>query len=92
MAIAPMRILSFDIECWNQHSKGFPKAEENPVIQIAAEVMEVGCRETRIQCVWTLDSCGDLSDTLVLSFEDEKEMLLSFARFFVAIDPDLVTG
>ena len=87
-----MRILSFDIECWNQFSKGFPVAEHNPVIQIAAEVKEVGAKENNCQCVWTLDSCGDLSDTTVLAFEDEREMLLSFARFMVAVDPDLVTG
>lgn len=33
-SIAPLRIFSFDIECYNQLGKGFPTAEKNPVIQI----------------------------------------------------------
>lgn len=91
--IAPLRILNFDIECYNQYGKGFPEAEKNPVIQIAAEVKEVGSADANMaQCVWTLDSCGDISDTNVFAFEDERELLLSFSRFLVHIDADFVTG
>eukprot|EP00452_MALV-II_sp_L67-6_P000218 gene218-46_t len=92
-SIAPLRILSFDIECWNQFGKGFPEAKINPVIQIAAEVKEVGSKDKNYtQVVWTLDSCGDIGDTEVMSFEDEREMLNSFSEFIRTIDADFLTG
>eukprot|EP00392_Amoebophrya_sp_AT5.2_P000852 g854.t1 len=92
-AFAPLRILSFDIECWNQLGKGFPEAEKNPVIQIAAEVKQIGSKAPNFaQIVWTLDSCGDIADTVVYSFEDERELLLSFSKFLVACDADFLTG
>ena len=93
-AIAPLRILSFDIECWNQLGRGFPEPEKNPVIQIAAEVKVVGtgALETLVQVVWTLDSCGDIADTHVYSFVDERDLLLSFSKFIREIDADFLTG
>ncbi|CAD7936261.1 unnamed protein product [Amoebophrya sp. A120] len=92
-AFAPLRILSFDIECWNQFGKGFPEAERNPVIQIAAEVKCVGADGPAFaQVIWTLDSCGDIADTIVLSFTDERDLLVSFSKFVVAIDADFLTG
>ena len=41
-ALAPVRILSFDIECLAEYGTGFPTADKNPVIQIAAVVKEQG--------------------------------------------------
>ena len=48
--IAPLRILSFDIECAGR--KGvFPEAEKDPVIQIANMVVTQGEKEPFIRCV-----------------------------------------
>ncbi|KAF4751298.1 DNA-directed DNA polymerase delta, partial [Perkinsus olseni] len=40
MALAPLRSLSFDIECVSEHGKGFPTPDVAPVIQIAAVMQE----------------------------------------------------
>lgn len=54
--IAPLRILSFDIECAGR--KGvFPEAEKDPVIQIANVVVCQGDSDPFISNVFTLDRC-----------------------------------
>jgi DNA polymerase delta subunit 1 len=55
-ALAPMRILSFDIEC--QGRKGhFPDAQFDPVIQIANTVTIQGSDQPIIRNVFTLNTC-----------------------------------
>merc|ERR1719449_71579 len=59
--IAPLRILSFDIECYNPAGKGFPRAESSPVIDIAAYVKEQGSDEKLVQAIWTLNTCSPIA-------------------------------
>eukprot|EP00746_Dinoflagellata_sp_MGD_P000697 gnl/MRDRNA2_/MRDRNA2_101258_c0_seq1.p1 gnl/MRDRNA2_/MRDRNA2_101258_c0~~gnl/MRDRNA2_/MRDRNA2_101258_c0_seq1.p1 ORF type:complete len:1045 (+),score=202.18 gnl/MRDRNA2_/MRDRNA2_101258_c0_seq1:77-3211(+) len=92
MKIAPVRVLSFDIECYNQEGKGFPVAQKNPVIQIAAYVKEHGREEHVMKGIWVLDSCADIAGADVFSFEQESDLLLSFRDFWERVDPDLITG
>lgn len=92
MKIAPMRIFSFDIECWNQEGKGFPVASKNPVIQIAVYLKEFGAQEPLMSGVWTLRSCADIAGAHVFSFETEEAMLTSFQDFIATTDPDILTG
>jgi len=90
--IAPMRIFSFDIECWNQEGKGFPVAQKNPVIQIAVYLKEFGAEEPLMHGVWTLRSCADIAGAHVFAFETEEALLNSFSDFIVQTDPDILTG
>ncbi|KAF4695523.1 DNA-directed DNA polymerase delta [Perkinsus olseni] len=97
MALAPLRILSFDIECVSEHGKGFPTPDVAPVIQIAA-VMQEGT-EQKHKIVWTLDTCADIADATVVSFESERDLLSNFqqvvvlaCRYMVLVDPDVITG
>ena len=54
--IAPLRILSLDIEC--QGRKGhFPEAEKDPVIQIANALTVYGKDKPIVQNVFTLKGC-----------------------------------
>merc|ERR1719408_426791 len=92
IAIAPIRIFSFDIECWNQEGKGFPRANKNPVIQIAVHLKEQGSTEPVANAIWTLKSCNDIAGAEVLTFETEAEMLMSFSEFLAQTDPDIITG
>lgn len=92
MKIAPLRVLSFDIECYNQEGKGFPVAQKNPVIQIAVVVKEHGRDEHVMKGVWVLDSCADIAGANVFSFEKEGDLLVSFRDFLEMVDPDLITG
>lgn len=89
--IAPLRTLSFDIECTNR--KGvFPEPEHDAVIQIANVVVKQGVKEPFIKCIFTLRSCAPIAGAVIRSFECEKEMLMAWAKFVVEIDPDIVTG
>lgn len=57
--VAPLRILSFDIECAGR--KGvFPEANHDPVIQIANMVIRQGEQEPFLRNVFTLNSCAPI--------------------------------
>jgi DNA polymerase delta subunit 1 len=55
--IAPLRILSFDIECSAAKGK-FPTANEDPIIQIANIVKIHGEKEPFVRNIFTLNSCA----------------------------------
>eukprot|EP00055_Hartaetosiga_balthica_P008997 m.34836 g.34836 ORF g.34836 m.34836 type:complete len:1078 (-) comp6562_c0_seq1:46-3279(-) len=89
--IAPVRILSFDIECAGR--KGiFPEAEIDPVIQIANMVEVQGAKKPFIRNVFTLGTCASIVGSKVLSFQDEREMLEGWTAFLQECDPDIITG
>ena len=59
LKVAPVRILSFDIECAGR--KGiFPEPEKDPVIQIANMVIRQGEKEPFIRNVFTLNTCAQI--------------------------------
>ncbi|XP_035674123.1 DNA polymerase delta catalytic subunit-like [Branchiostoma floridae] len=91
LKIAPLRVLSFDIECAGR--KGiFPEPEKDSVIQIANMVVRQGEREPFIRNVFTLNSCAPIVGSKVLSFKKEADMLAEWSSFIREVDPDLVTG
>ncbi|KAL7549445.1 hypothetical protein ACHAWF_015195 [Thalassiosira exigua] len=90
--VAPLRILSFDIEC--QGRKGyFPEAEHDPVIQIANSLSVYGDDTGPIvQNVFTLKGCLPIVGAQVLASDTEEEMLLKWRSFVHACDADIFTG
>ncbi|KAI9635703.1 putative delta DNA polymerase [Dioszegia hungarica] len=89
--IAPLRIMSFDIECAGR--KGiFPEAQIDPVIQIATMVTRQGETKPFIRNVFTLNSCAHIVGSQVLEFKDEKSMLLEWRKFIERVDPDMMIG
>uniref|UniRef100_A0AAZ3QU71 DNA polymerase n=1 Tax=Oncorhynchus tshawytscha TaxID=74940 RepID=A0AAZ3QU71_ONCTS len=89
--IAPLRVLSFDIECAGR--KGiFPEAEKDPVIQIASMVQRQGEKEPFIRTVFTLQSCSSIVGSQVLCFTKESQLLQSWAEFVRTVDADIITG
>eukprot|EP00898_Chlorokybus_atmophyticus_P007411 jgi/Chlat1/7671/Chrsp64S09160 len=89
--LAPVRILSFDIECAGR--KGFfPDAKEDSVIQIANMVTEQGQRTPVIRNVLTLGSCLPIVGADVLQFDDEKKLLLAWRDLVWEADPDIIIG
>lgn len=89
--IAPLRVLSFDIECAGR--KGiFPEPNVDPVIQIASVVQIQGQKKPFIRNVFTLDTCAHIVGSQVLSFKDEKDLLLKWSDFIREVDPDVVIG
>lgn len=88
--IAPLRILSFDIEC--QGRKGhFPEAEKDPVIQIANSLTAYGSGEV-LQNVFTLKGCLPIVGSQVITSDQEEDMLMKWRAFLEMSDPDILTG
>ncbi|EIM86884.1 uncharacterized protein STEHIDRAFT_79581, partial [Stereum hirsutum FP-91666 SS1] len=89
--LAPLRVLSFDIECAGR--KGiFPEANVDPVIQIANMVTRQGESKPFIRNIFTLNTCSHIVGSQVLSFDDEREMLQAWCNFINEADPDVVIG
>ena len=89
--IAPLRILSVDIEC--QGRKGhFPEAEKDPVIQIANVVSIYGQKKPIVQNVFTLKGCLPIVGAQVITSDKEDEMLAKWSAFLRTVDPDIITG
>ena len=92
--VAPLRILSFDIEC--QGRKGyFPEAERDPVIQIANSISvygDAGGGKPVVQNVFTLGGCLPIVGAQVISSSTEEDMLLKWRTFVHASDADIFTG
>lgn len=89
--MAPLRILSFDIECAGR--KGiFPEPEHDPVIQIANVVTRYGEPKPFVRNVFCLDKTSSIVATQILEFDREEKMLASWRDFLEEVDPDIITG
>jgi DNA polymerase delta subunit 1 len=86
--LAPLRIMSFDIECYSS-TGAFPDPQ-NPkdvVFQIAMTTKEFG-KEGYLdrKCLCLKETAG------FDSFETERELLQAFQKHLAKIDPDIITG
>ena len=89
--MAPLRILSFDIECAGR--KGiFPEANQDPVIQIANVVTRYGEAKPFVRNVFSLDTCSLIVNTQILEFDAEDKMLMAWRDFLEKVDPDVIIG
>ena len=87
---APLRIMSFDIECYSS-TGAFPdpKNPHDVVFQIGMTTKEFG-KEGFLdrKCLCLKQTAG----TDVECFETEKELLKAFEKYLIKIDPDIITG
>lgn len=91
LKMAPLRILSFDIECAGR--KGvFPEAEVDPVIQIANVVLKYGESRPFIRNVFTVNLCAPIIGLEIFANDTEEEMLMKWKDFVVRLDPDVIIG
>lgn len=89
--IAPLRVLSFDIECMGR--KGcFPDAEHDPVIQIANVVSLQGGASGIIRNVFALGETSPIVGAQVICHEKEEGLLDAWGDFVRQSDADVVTG
>ena len=89
--MAPLRILSFDIECAGR--KGiFPEPNVDPVIQIANVVTRYGDSKPFIRNVFCLDTCSLIVNTKIYEFDAEEKMLQAWRDFLEKADPDVIIG
>ncbi|RFU27182.1 hypothetical protein B7463_g9157, partial [Scytalidium lignicola] len=89
--MAPLRILSFDIECAGR--KGiFPEPNQDPVIQIANVVTRYGERKPFVRNVFCLDTCSLIVNTQLFEYSKEEQMLMAWRNFLNEVDPDIIIG
>ncbi|TVY65691.1 DNA polymerase delta catalytic subunit, partial [Lachnellula suecica] len=89
--MAPLRILSFDIECAGR--KGvFPEPNQDPVIQIANIVTRYGEKKPFVRNVFCLDKTSTIVNTQVFEFDREENMLMKWRDFMEEVDPDIIIG
>lgn len=89
--IAPLRILSFDIECAGR--KGiFPDPQVDPVIQIANIVTVQGQSSPMISNIFTLNTCAHIAGSVVNECKTEQELLMGWSDFVREVDPDIIIG
>lgn len=89
--MAPLRILSFDIECAGR--KGiFPEPNVDPVIQIGNVVTRYGEPKPFVRNVFVLDTCSGIVNTQVLEHRSEEQMLMAWKDFVEEVDPDVIIG
>lgn len=89
--MAPLRILSFDIECAGRRGV-FPEANQDPIIQIANVVTKYGEQKPFVRNVFVLDTCSLIVNTQILSFDAEEKMLMAWRDFLEEVDPDVIIG
>ncbi|KAI9713127.1 MAG: DNA-directed DNA polymerase delta [Bogoriella megaspora] len=89
--MAPLRILSFDIECAGRQGI-FPDPDEDPVIQIANVVTRFGDEKPFIRNVFCLDTCSLIVNTQVFEHDREDKMLMAWRDFLEKVDPDVIIG
>ena len=89
--IAPLKIMSFDIECYSS-TGAFPDPR-NPndvIFQIGMTTKEFGKGDET-----TIRRCLCLKETAgpdVESFATEKQLLEAFQQYLIRTDPDILTG
>ncbi|SSD60792.1 probable DNA polymerase delta catalytic subunit [Saccharomycodes ludwigii] len=88
---APLRILSFDIECAGRVGV-FPEPAIDPVIQIANAVSITGESKPFIRNVFTVNTCLPITGSEIYDYEKEEDMLMHWKKFLVKVDPDVVIG
>jgi DNA polymerase delta subunit 1 len=94
--ILDLRILSYDIETQEPNSDRetkFPDAnfKECYIGQIGITLWSyVTGSKTKI--ILTNKKCADMNDVIVLSNDNERDMLMTFANLIEVLDPDFITG
>ncbi|CAI4231555.1 unnamed protein product [Auanema sp. JU1783] len=89
--VAPIRTLSFDIECMGRRGV-FPEASEDPVIQIANMVKIEGQTEPFIRNCFVLGTCAPVIGSNIIQCATERDLLEKWAEFVRETDPDILTG
>ena len=87
-ANAPLRLMSFDIECLPDHGE-MPKADTSPVILIsmAFHPEYQGCKDLVL-----VGKKIDCTRQDVRSCNDEQDLLFQFASILREYDPDILAG
>ena len=88
---APIRILSYDIECYSPDYR-FPLSSKNPIIQIGLTLNKLNDINNVEKYLISLGDCDDVEDSKIIICKTEKELLYSFKDLINKINPHIFTG
>jgi DNA polymerase elongation subunit (family B) len=91
---APLRICSFDIECYSDNGE-FPQAKkkEDCIIQIGATYTYLGDSIPYRQYIACLNDTEKLDENSIIeTFKTERELILGFINEIISNDCDIMTG
>jgi DNA polymerase elongation subunit (family B) len=90
---APLRILSYDIECFS-HDGEFPQAhrKEDPIIQIGSVYTYLGESTPYRQHIVCLGETVPIENIIVKSYKTETEMIKGWIKEVIESDCDIITG
>jgi len=80
-------------ECLNKKlSEILPELEGDKIIQIGTTIHIYGSDTIIHKNIVTLDTCDEIEDAKVISCKTEKELLLTWKKELINIDPDIIIG
>ena len=88
---APLKYMSFDLECISTESNRMADGKFDPIIMISC-VFSHEFRGSKKHVVCAKHTKFDDKDISLRCFSDEKEMLEEFQRILMEYDPDILTG
>lgn len=89
--MSPLIVASFDIEC-DSLTGGFPDPKQDPIIQIGTTFHKLGEENIYYTHMVTLGSCSPIDGVDLESYNNEKDVLLSWMRMIQRMNPDVITG
>lgn len=91
--VAPLRILTFDIECAARANK-FPTPDKDPVIQIAVNIKEMGDNDRVLldTVLYTRETDPIGGECVMAHYSNERALLQGFCKLIRACDPDIFRG
>lgn len=90
--IPPLKILSFDIECFSE-TGAFPdpKRPRDAIVQIGNTTQRFGRSDVE-QTVIVLGECDAVKGTKIVECRTERELLRKWVDFLIQENPDVVVG
>jgi DNA polymerase elongation subunit (family B) len=90
---APIRIMSFDLECYSEDGS-FPlaKRDSDKIIQIGSTYTYLGQSTPYRQHIVCLKDTDDVVDTITESYNTEEKLLRGWIEEFKKSDCDILTG
>ncbi|ADM12173.2 DNA polymerase catalytic subunit delta [Encephalitozoon intestinalis ATCC 50506] len=89
--LPPLKVLSLDIECVSI-GNAFPSSKTDPIIQIGNTLTMFGSDKYLSQDIFCLKETTGIPGVNVHWYETEKELLESWKKYFMELDPDIIIG
>ena len=74
------------------YDKYLPMVEGDKVIQIGTTIQKYGEKQPYLRHMITLNTCDKIEGCHVESYQNERDVLIAWAKFINKLDPDIITG